>query len=89
MGCVVKVWWKPEFRPAPNVPWNFCETELVDFQDVCMALEADQLLSLVTLWCRRDSEGDHIVFRREPTAARGSAIARIELPRGRFFDEGA
>lgn len=85
-GCIVQVWFEPESENR-RAHFSIIETELPDFATFCDLVEADRLIGGAVLWTRRAGERDMIIKDRQPTAFRGSAVLRCQLPRWRFVEE--
>ena len=87
-GCIVKVYWEPHCRISERAPWNMVETDFPDFEQFLIAVDENRLICGSQLWFRPGEErGEHVIKSRVPTAFRGRAIDRVELPHGRFVEE--
>jgi hypothetical protein len=85
-GCIIQVWFDKDTE-VRRAPFNFVETELPDFDTVC--IEGNRLIGGAVLWTRKTEErGVWKITERTPIAFRGEAVLRCQLPSWRFVEEG-
>jgi hypothetical protein len=84
-GCIVQIWFEAENEVGAKQRFVMVETEFPDFAAFCEFVDADRLISGATLWTRRRGD-EHLIFRRQPCAFRGSAVRRCQLPTWQFVD---
>lgn len=85
-GCIVQVWFEPESEHR-RAHFSVIETELPDFATFCELVEADRLIAGAVLWTRKVGDREMIIRDRQPTAFRGSAVLRCQLPHWRFYEK--
>lgn len=86
-GCIVQVWFEPENRITRG-KFAIIETEAPDFATFCEWVEGNHLIGGAILWTRPSQGRMKFVTDRRPTAFRGSAVLRCQLPYWRFVEEG-
>lgn len=85
--CVLRITWVPNYRPTPKGEWNHIEVDHPTFEEAVVALQSGRLVSGSILWtCKTDEPGLYAVYRRVPIAFSDVAVARVEMPFGRFCE---